>query len=136
MQRIRPDFPWPLHDAAGTRVLEQKAASALPAHALMQRAGLAVARLALALAPHARTFWIACGPGNNGGDGLEAALRLRQWGKMPLVSWLGDEARCPPDALASLRRAREAGVPVQAASPAAWDFGIDALVVPSVTYGP
>ena len=82
----------------------------LPPHTLMQRAGLAVARLALALAPHARTIWIACGPGNNGGDGFEAAMHLRQWGKHPVVTWLGDEARAPADALASLQRAREAGV--------------------------
>jgi len=73
MQRVTPERPWPLHDVAAVRRFEQRAAAALPPHALMQRAGLAVARLALALAPHARTFWVACGPGNNGGDGLEAA---------------------------------------------------------------
>ena len=79
----------------------------LPAHTLMQRAGLAVARLALAIAPHARTIWIACGPGNNGGDGLEAALHLQALGQgSAVVSWLGDEARLPADALASLQRAR------------------------------
>ena len=44
----------------------------------MRRAGLAVARLALALAPHATRVWIAAGPGNNGGDGLEAALHLQR----------------------------------------------------------
>ena len=69
MNRIVPGPTWPLHDTAGTRHLEQTAAAALPQHTLMQRAGLAVARLARALAPHARNAWIACGPGNNGGDG-------------------------------------------------------------------
>jgi hypothetical protein len=58
----------------------------------MQRAGLATARLALALAPHARTIWIACGPGNNGGDGLEAAMHLRRWGLEP-VGHLARRAR-------------------------------------------
>ena len=80
MQRITPDRAWPLFDVAATRAIEQAAAAALPPHTLMQRAGLAIARLALALAPHGKTLWIACGPGNNGGDGLEAAMHLRQWG--------------------------------------------------------
>ena len=68
----------PLHGLAATRHIEQQAAASLPAHTLMQRAGLASARLSLALAPHAQHIWIACGPGNNGGDGLEAAMHLHQ----------------------------------------------------------
>src|SRR6478736_2023983 len=104
MHRVPPGAE--LFDVAGVRRLEQRAAAALPPHALMQRAGLAVARLALALAPHARTIWVACGPGNNGGDGFEAALHLKQWGKDPVVTWLGEEARTPDDARASLQRAR------------------------------
>ena len=110
MQRITPDCRWPLFDVAATRALEQAAAACLPPHTLMQRAGLAVARLALALAPNAKTIWIACGPGNNGGDGIEAAMHLHRWGKQVVVTWLGDEARAPADTRASLQRAREAGV--------------------------
>ncbi|MES2482771.1 MAG: NAD(P)H-hydrate epimerase, partial [Pseudomonadota bacterium] len=67
MHRITPGQAWPLFDVATTRKIEGEAAAALPPHTLMRRAGLAVARLALALAPHARTVWVACGPGNNGG---------------------------------------------------------------------
>ena len=128
MQRVLPDRPWPLHTVAAIRRLEQRAAAALPPHTLMQRAGLAAARLTLALAPHARTLWIACGPGNNGGDGFEAALHLKQWGKEPVVTWLGDEAKAPPDALASLQRARAAGVRFADEPPADWDFALDALL--------
>lgn len=128
MQRITPDRPWPLLDVAAIRRREQRAAAALPPHTLMQRAGLAVARLALALAPNARTVWVACGPGNNGGDGFEAALHLKQWGKEPVVTWLGDEARAPADARASLQRARAAGVTFAAEPPERWDLGIDALL--------
>jgi ADP-dependent NAD(P)H-hydrate dehydratase / NAD(P)H-hydrate epimerase len=127
MQRITPEHAWSLFDAAGTRAIEQAATAALPPHTLMQRAGLAVARLALALAPHGTIFWIACGPGNNGGDGLEAAMHLRQWGKAPVATWLGDEAKAPADALASLRRARDAGVTFAAEPPAQWDLAIDAM---------
>jgi hydroxyethylthiazole kinase-like uncharacterized protein yjeF len=128
MDRITPDRAWPLFDVAASRALEQAAASLLPPHTLMRRAGLAVARLALALAPHARTIWIACGPGNNGGDGIEAAVHLRQWGKDPVVTWLGDEARAPADSLASLKRAREAKVAFATEMPPQWDLGIDALL--------
>lgn len=130
--------PRPLFDTTATRRIEQAAAAALPPHTLMQRAGLAVARLALALAPHARTVWLACGPGNNGGDGLEAAMHLRQWGGHPVVTWLGDEARLPPDALASLRRARAAGVAFACDAPAlgTQDLCIDALLGLGATRAP
>ena len=128
MKRVTPDNRWPLFDITATRQIEQAAARALPPHALMQRAGLAVARLALALAPHAKTIWIACGPGNNGGDGLEAAMHLQAWGQAPHVTWLGDETRASPDSLASLARARLAGVAISAGPPPAWDLAIDALL--------
>ena len=128
MQRITFNQPWPLFDAAATRALEEAAAAALPPHTLMQRAGLAVARLALALAPNAKTIWIACGPGNNGGDGIEAAMHLHRWGKRPLVTWLGDEARAPADARASWQRSRDAGVAFVGEPPAQWDLAIDALL--------
>ena len=107
--RLRPSTSYALHSIAATRRIEQTAAAQLATHTLMQRAGLAVARLACALAPHAQTIWLACGPGNNGGDGLEAAMHLKLWGRNPVVTWLGDETSCPPDALLSLRRARQAG---------------------------
>jgi ADP-dependent NAD(P)H-hydrate dehydratase / NAD(P)H-hydrate epimerase len=94
----------------------------------MQRAGLGVARLACALAPHARVMWVACGPGNNGGDGLEAAMHLRMWGRQPVVTWLGDESRSPADALASFQRAKDAGVVFADAPPAQWDIAVDALL--------
>ena len=128
MDRITPGRAWPLFDVESTRRIEQAAASALPPHTLMQRAGLAVARLALALAPHARTVCVACGPGNNGGDGLEAAAWLRQWGKAVVVTWLGDETRAPADALASLARARAAGAAFADEPPLAPDLIIDALL--------
>ncbi len=128
MDCIIPGQAWPLFDVAATRRIELAAAAGLPPHTLMQRAGLAVARLALALAPHARTVWVACGPGNNGGDGLEAAAWLQQWGKAVVVTWLGTEARAPADALAALARARAAGVAFAQEPPLAADAVIDALL--------
>ena len=101
MQRISSAHSHPLFSVAATRQIEQQAAAALPPHTLMQRAGLSVARLALALAPHAQLIWVACGPGNNGGDGFEAALHLHQWGKKVVVTWTGvsgNTISAPPDA--------------------------------------
>ncbi|MGZ5195121.1 MAG: NAD(P)H-hydrate dehydratase, partial [Ramlibacter sp.] len=128
MQRIAHPQPWPLFDTSATRAIEQDAAADLPPHTLMQRAGLAVARLALAVAPHARIIWVACGPGNNGGDGLEAARHLLAWGKQVVVTRHGDEAHAPADALASLQRARAEGVLFGDGVPAQWDLAIDALL--------
>ncbi len=128
MRRVTTTQPWPLFDITATRAIESAAAAVLPPHTLMQRAGLAVARLALALAPHAKTIWIASGPGNNGGDGFEAAMHLQRWGKQAVVSWLGNEAKSPADALQSLQRARDAGVAFANEPPAHFDLAIDALL--------
>lgn len=131
MFRITRQTPLPLHSVAVTRRMEHAAMQVLAAHTLMQRAGLAAARLALALAPHARVIWLACGPGNNGGDGLEAAMHLHAWGMRPVVSWLGEEERLPPDARCSLQRARAAGVLFTDEPPAglgAQDLCVDALL--------
>ncbi|MDM0031121.1 NAD(P)H-hydrate dehydratase [Variovorax sp. J22P271] len=128
MHRITSASAGHLFDIAATRRIEQAAAAALPPHALMQRAGLAVARLAMAIAPQARTIWIACGPGNNGGDGFEAAAQLRARGFAPVVSCIGDDARRPADARASLQRARDAGVVFADAPPAHCELAIDALL--------
>ncbi|MEO7008801.1 MAG: NAD(P)H-hydrate epimerase, partial [Caldimonas sp.] len=120
----------PLFGIPQTRSIEARAAAALPPHALMQRAGSAVARLALALAPHARRVWVAAGPGNNGGDGLETALCLRQLGKDAGVRLHGDVTSMPPDAKAALARAQQAGVAIDAASDRLerCDLAIDALL--------
>jgi hydroxyethylthiazole kinase-like uncharacterized protein yjeF len=130
MQKVSSALTLPLYGVAATRRLEQAAAASLAPHTLMQRAGLAAARLSLALAPHAQRFWVACGPGNNGGDGLEAAIHLHQWGKTVIVTWLGAKngRQVPTDALAALVRARTAGVPFATAAPQDYDFAIDALL--------
>ena len=131
MQKISSATSQPLIDVAGTRCIEQLAAATLPPQTLMQRAGLAVARLTLALAPHARCIWVACGPGNNGGDGFEAALQLHQWGKTVVVTWTGgglEKTGSPPDAEAARQRALAGGVRLAEQPPSDFDFCIDALL--------
>lgn len=128
MQRIQPGIKRPLIGVASTRQLEEHVRISLPAHTLMQRAGFAVARLAMAIAPHAQRIWIACGPGNNGGDGLEAAVHLRNWGKVPIVTWLGKPGLVPIDAAASYNRAIVAGVTFSKEAPTDVELCIDALL--------
>ena len=131
MHRITSGTPAALFDTAATQRLEQRAAALLPAHTLMQRAGLSIARLARALAPHARTVWIACGPGNNGGDGLEAAVHLHQRGLQVAVTWLGTPETAPADTVRAWHSARAAGVPFSSQPPSDLgpnDLCIDALL--------
>jgi hydroxyethylthiazole kinase-like uncharacterized protein yjeF len=124
----------PLFDSAATRRIEERAAAALPPHELMRRAGIALVRLARAVAPHARRVWIAAGPGNNGGDGLVLATLLRGAGVEVCVSLVGHDAprALPPDAAWALQDARAAGVTLISALPAAatlrdMDLCVDAL---------
>jgi hydroxyethylthiazole kinase-like uncharacterized protein yjeF len=119
---------WPLHGMATSRHLEFKVASTLAPHALMQRAGMAVARLALAIAPHAQRVWIATGPGNNGGDGFEAAIHLRAAGRQVDISFTGDVAALPSDARASFAGAQAAGATFVDRPAPGTDLAIDALL--------
>lgn len=105
--------PWPLHDAAASRQAEQAALSTAEPMALMEAAGLALARLALALAPHATPVCVWAGPGNNGGDGLVAARHLLACGRSVQVLLVGEASRRPADALAAQARAASAGVPIK-----------------------
>ncbi|MGC9236005.1 MAG: NAD(P)H-hydrate dehydratase [Thiomonas sp.] len=94
----------PVYGTQALRSLERAAANALPAHTLMQRAGLAVARLVQARFPHARRVVVLAGAGNNGGDGLVAAMHLQEAARDVMVLACGatnlDDwaSRLPPDA--------------------------------------
>lgn len=122
--------PWLLHDEQGSRQVEHALQATLPAHALIERAGRAVARLALAVAPHAQNIWIAAGGGNNGGDGLIAARHLLLAGKSVRVSLFGDPSHMPADAAHALAAAQAAGVPIDTAGTPVDDADliIDALL--------
>lgn len=106
----------PLFGVAATRRIEAQGRD--DGTSLMDRAGEAVARLALAVAPHAERILVFSGPGNNGGDGLEAAARLRAFGKDAAVVLVGDVAALPADAARAHARARDAGVAISSVPPA------------------
>jgi hydroxyethylthiazole kinase-like uncharacterized protein yjeF len=125
--------PWLLHDTAASRAAEAAALAGHAPHALMARAGLAVARLALARFPGRRRVHLLCGPGNNGGDGLVAARHLDALGVPVRAHLVGDTSRTPADARHALDAARAANVPLAPfdaglEAPAADELVIDALL--------
>jgi hydroxyethylthiazole kinase-like uncharacterized protein yjeF len=132
MERIRHSAKsLPLFDVARTRAIEQQALAGLAAHTLMRRAGAAVARLALALAPHAQRVWVAAGPGNNGGDGVDAAIHLHAAGKDVTITLVGDPQKLPADAKDAFERAQAAGLrwlPGPPSDIGETDIAIDALL--------
>ncbi len=98
---------WPLHDAAASRAIEAAALARHPAHTLIERAGLSVARLSLAIAPHAAHIVVMAGPGNNGGDGLIAARHLADAGRRVTVVRIGPAPAADSDAAHALALSRE-----------------------------
>lgn len=112
----------PLHNDAQCRWLEMGQYQP----PLMERAGLALAKLVRALQPHAQRVHVVCGPGNNGGDGLVAARLLLAAGLRPRVSLISAGRTPPPDAAHALAQARDAGVRVETG----WrDAGGDELLI-------
>jgi hypothetical protein len=72
-----------LYDCNALRVLETRAAAACAGGAfeLMQRAGQAAWRYLLEHWPQAQRIVVACGPGNNGGDGYVLAALAHRSGR-------------------------------------------------------
>jgi hydroxyethylthiazole kinase-like uncharacterized protein yjeF len=110
LARVSGTRRWPLLNAAAAREHEARARAGNPAGTLMERAGLAVSRLALALAPRGRRVAVLCGPGDNGGDGLVAARHLHAAGWAVQVH-RAQGARAPSaDTAAALTAALQVGL--------------------------
>ena len=103
-------------------------AHGVPSLTLMENAGRAVAEAAAAmLGRTGGAIAVACGPGNNGGDGFVAARLLRQQGYRVRLGLLGRREVLEGDAAAM---ASQWGEPVEPLSPktiAGADLIIDAL---------
>lgn len=75
---------------------------------LMESAGSAVARTALRVAggAYGTRVLVVCGKGNNAGDGLVAARRIKQAGGHAVVVLIEDPSRLAGDALAAFEKLR------------------------------
>jgi len=71
---------------------------------LMENAGMEVARFAMAHYPHAKSFGVLCGKGNNGGDGFVAARKLHEAGKGVRVLLLANPPELRGDAAEMFNR--------------------------------
>lgn len=101
---------FPLYDNAALRQAEARAASRLgDDFVLMQRAGAAAWRCALAHWPQAQRIAVICGPGNNGGDGYVLARHAREAGRRVRVLRLPGHAPRGGVAARAERAYRDAG---------------------------
>jgi hydroxyethylthiazole kinase-like uncharacterized protein yjeF len=120
-----------LYSVAQVRAIEAAAISSAGLGTLMQRAGAAVARHALTLLPEITTdlhVLAAAGPGNNGGDALEAAALLAQHGIKVTIVHLAKENALTPEARMALARARQSGAALSDSIPGmSWSLAIDGL---------
>jgi NAD(P)H-hydrate epimerase len=104
------------------------AAQGVPGLALMESAGRAVAEAAVAVAPRAgAAIAVACGPGNNGGDGFVAARLLREQGYRVRLGLLGSRQSLKGDAAVMAQRWDEPVEPLDTATVAGAELIIDAL---------
>lgn len=128
--------PTALYPVSAIREIEQDALAVLPQGTLMQRAGSAAAQFALSLLANAsangRILTIA-GPGNNGGDAIEAARLLSEHGLDVTVLLFADPARLPSDARHAFERVQNSPLSIIDATTAPfnvmdeWDLVIDGL---------
>jgi len=100
-----PDWLEPLPDAAQQRALDEWAINerGIPGIELMERAGAGLADVAGRLAPTG-LLAVVCGKGNNGGDGLVCARRLRELGREVTVLLLGAPDELQGDARTNYER--------------------------------
>ena len=118
----------PIYLSHEIRQLEQKALdNGIPD--LMERAGLAAAKLARKLLVNKPSVLVIVGPGNNGGDALVAARHLKAWWFKVSLVFAGDIAKLPTDAANALLAWRESGGELLDAIPAnsKWGLIIDGL---------
>ena len=120
----------PIYPVAGIRAVEARALpGAVPP--LMERAGAAAASLALRLLDGPGTVLVACGPGNNGGDGFVVARHLKAAGLRVEVAFAGDVAKLPVDASAAhaawLKHGGTTALDLPPPPPGGWSLVVDAL---------
>lgn len=123
--------PPPIYPTADIRTIETAAApTARPS--LMERAGRVAAEDAVRLTlDRPGPILIACGPGNNGGDGFVMARHLLQAGRAVAVAFTANPESLPPEAYGAFKSWQAAGGDTSSDLPAApergWSLVVDAL---------
>lgn len=107
----------------------------------MARAGAAAAEWAVRLLPDpSLPVLVLAGPGNNGGDAIDAATRLHGRGRSVALVLCVAPADLPPDAAAAHGRAGAAGLPIvhaiPDAPPSGWGLVIDGIFGIGLTRAP
>lgn len=131
----------PVLDSAQMREADRVTIAELgmPSLALMEMAAAAVTEALLTRFQDAHRVVVACGGGNNGGDGLAVARQLRSRGMNAVEAWLVvPEEQLSADAAVQLRLARAFGVKVTTATEELEAFGAalaDAEVVVDALFG-
>jgi hydroxyethylthiazole kinase-like uncharacterized protein yjeF len=124
--------PIPLFTPEQVRAIDARALEALElsAYELMGRAGAAAWDLVQRRWPEARCLVVACGPGNNGGDGYVLARLARAAGREVVVIMPGDAMPASPECKRAAQDWRAAGGlanPFDGVLPPA-DLYVDALL--------
>jgi hydroxyethylthiazole kinase-like uncharacterized protein yjeF len=112
------------------REVESAAQLQQPRPSLMERAGLAAAKLAQSLLDErGRRVLVIAGPGNNGGDAFEAATHLKNAFLRVTLVFAGDLSHLPADAAAASRKWNACGGETITEIPQdqTWDLVIDGL---------
>lgn len=106
------------------RRIEALAAAQSDPPPLMERAGLAAARVANDLAQSGKRVIVIAGPGNNGGDAFVLARHLKHAWFDVQVLFTGDASKLGRDAAAAFGQWRDAGGALIDACPKASDCGL------------
>src|SRR5271154_1550870 len=115
----------PVYRTAEIRAIENKTGSGL-----MERAGLAAAKIARDLSSdRGHGVLVVAGPGNNGGDAFVIARHLKSWWTGVDVVFAGDVEKLSAEAKAAFAAWRDSGGTVLTAIPAnrKWDLAVDGL---------
>jgi len=108
-------LPHNLYTADQVRELDRRAIDecSIPGATLMERAGAAAFAVLRQRWPRARQLAVACGVGNNGGDGFVLARLAHAAGFLPRLLQVGDPQRLRGEALAAAQRLAVAGIRVE-----------------------
>lgn len=120
----------PVFLTAEIREIEQWVATQPDPPNLMERAGLAAAKIARdTWLMSGRNVLILAGPGNNGGDALVVARHLKEWGNVVTLVFSGNPDRLPADARQAMQAwlASEGSIQPDIPDNQSWDMVIDGL---------